>query len=82
MTTLISHRKSMSLDLSIPPIQVFDGESKIQNTRPNRKQQTKYRGTISRSFVRAIFSFLYGKSRPIERKIKPKKTEGCNFRYG
>jgi len=57
MTTLISHHKSMSLDLCMSPIQVFDGENKIQNSRPIRKQQTKDRGTFSRSFVQAIYNF-------------------------
>ncbi len=55
MTTLISHHKSMSLDLCKSPIQVFDGENKIQNARPIRKQQTKCRGTCSRSFAQTIY---------------------------
>jgi len=57
MTTLISHHKSMSLDLSLSPIQVFDGKNKIRNSQSIKKQQTKCKGTFSRSFVRTIFSF-------------------------
>lgn len=57
MAPLISHPKNMSLDLSLSPIQVFDGKNKIHNSRPSRKQQTKFRGTMPRFLVRVLFSF-------------------------
>jgi hypothetical protein len=49
MTTLISHNKSMTLNLRLSPVQVFDGENKVQNPQSIRKERTKSRITHSRS---------------------------------
>jgi hypothetical protein len=57
MTTLISHHKSMSLDLHLSPVRVFDGENKIQNTQLIRKERIKSRDTHSRSFSQGICFF-------------------------
>lgn len=58
MTTIIHHHKSISLNLSLSPVQVFDGKIKLPNPRHLRKRQTKSIGALTRSYVGKIYQLI------------------------